>query len=466
MFRLQILFIQPNYQQARKSRGGTWGIHPPLGLCYLASVLKTHDVSVQILDANALNLTETDVIKYILENKPSLVGFTMLTPSHSFCLNVIKKIQKDCIIVAGGPHASALPQQLAQEGFIVVRGEGEDTMLDLVAQKPLKDIDGITYMGEDKLIHHNPDRQPITDLDSIPYPARYLLPNNGVDKPYRSAASRYPTWATVLTSRGCPYSCYFCNKNIFSHRFRPRSPENIVGEIELLVKKYGVKEIDIADDVFNFDLKRAETILDMIIDKKFDIYLRATNGLRADKITPSFLEKFKRAGGDYIAYGVESGSQEVLDLIPKGITLAQIKCTVEMTKKAKIRVAGFFMFGLLGDTPETMQKTIDFAKDLDLDIAVFNILAPYPGTRLWHIIQERGGKILIDNYTEFHHTANRALFTLPGAPEPEEVVAAYRRAHKEFYFRPNYILKQLLKIRSIAQLNEMIGGLKSLLRIS
>ncbi len=124
------------------------------------------------------------------------------------------------------------------------------------------------------------------------------------------------------------------------------------------------------------------------------------------------------------------------------------------------------MFGLLGDTPETMQKTIDFAKDLDLDIAVFNILAPYPGTRLWQMIQERGGKILVDNYAEFHHTANRALFTLPGAPEPEEVVAAYRRAHKEFYFRPKYIFKQLFKTRSIAQLKEMIGGLKSLLRIS
>jgi radical SAM superfamily enzyme YgiQ (UPF0313 family) len=463
---MRVLLVQPNYQQARESRGGTWGIHPPLGLCYLASVLETHDVPVKILDANALNLNETDVIKYIRENKPSLVGFTMLTPSHSFCLNVIKDVQEECMIIAGGPHASALPHQLAQEGFIVVRGEGENTILDLVAQKPLKDIEGITYRGQDGQIHHNPNRPPITDVDAIPFPARYLLPNKGVDHPYRSAASRYATWATVLTSRGCPYSCYFCNKNIFSHKFRPRTPENVVGEIELLVKKYGVKEIDIADDVFNFNLNRAETILDMIVEKKLDIYLRATNGLRADKITPSFLEKFKQAGGDYIAYGVESGSQEVLDRIPKAITLDQIKRTIELTKKAKIRVAGFFMFGLLGDTPETMQQTIDFAKELDLDIAVFNILAPYPGTRLWQIIHEREGKILIENYDEFHHTANRALFTLPGVPEPEDVVAAYRRAHKEFYFRPKYIFNQLFKTRSIAQLKEMIGGLKSLLQIS
>ena len=134
----------------------------------------------------------------------------------------------DTTIIAGGPHASALPHQLAQEGFIVVRGEGENTLLELVAQKPLKDIKGITYRGEDGQIHHNPNRPPITDLDSIPFPARYLLPNKGVDYPYRSAASRYATWATVLTSRGCPYACYFCNKNIFSHKFRPRSPENVV----------------------------------------------------------------------------------------------------------------------------------------------------------------------------------------------------------------------------------------------
>lgn len=463
---MTVLLVQPNYQRSRESRGGTWGIHPPLGLCYIASVLGNHNVPVKILDANALNLNEEDVISYIHKNEPSLVGFSMLTPAHNFCLNVAKKVREDNMVVAGGPHASALPEQLAREGFIIVRGEGENTMLDLVAQRPLKEIEGISFMGEDKVIHHNPDRTPIIDLDTIPFPSRHLLPNNGVGRPYRSAASRYATWSTILTSRGCPYACYFCNKNIFRHKFRPRSPKNVVNEIELLVKEYQVKEIDIADDVFNFDLKRAEKILDLIVERKLDIYLRATNGLRVDKITPSFLEKFKRAGGDYIAYGIESGSQEVLNLIPKAVTLTQIRRTVEMTKKAKIRVAGFFMFGLLGDTPQTMQQTINFAKDLDIDIAVFNILAPYPGTRLWKMIQEKGGKIFLNSYDDFHHTANRALFTLPGAPKPEEVVAAYRRAHKEFYFRPKYILKQLYRTRSMAQLKEMIGGLQSLLKIS
>lgn len=463
---MEALLVQPNYQRARESRGGTWGVHPPLGLCYIAAVLERHSVPVKILDANALNLTGEDVTSYIHEKKPSLVGFSMLTPAHGFCVNVAKSVQEECLTVAGGPHATALPKQLLQEGFdVVVRGEGEYAMLDLAEQKPLKSILGISYKGKNATLHHNPDRPPVTDLDAIPFPSRHLLPSNGVDSPYRSAASRYAPWSTVLTSRGCPYACYFCNKHIFGFKFRARSPENVVDEIEFLVKEYGVREIDIADDVFNLDLKRAEKILGMIVERKLDIYLRATNGLRVDRITASFLEKFKRAGGDYIAYGIESGAQEVLDLIPKHMSLDQIRRGVKLTKRAGVRVSGFFIFGLLGDTPQTMQKTIDFAKELDLDIAVFNILAPYPGTRIWRIIQEKGGTILVDSYDDFHHTADRALFTLPGGPPPEDVAEAYRRAHKEFYLRPKYVVKQLLKVRSRVQLREMIGGLKSVLRV-
>ncbi|MFQ6086089.1 MAG: B12-binding domain-containing radical SAM protein, partial [Candidatus Bathyarchaeia archaeon] len=204
-------------------------------------------------------------------------------------------------------------------------------------------------------------------------------------------------------------------------------------------------------------------IMDLIIKKDLDLYLRATNGLRVDRITTRFLEKFKRAGGDYVAYGIESGDQEVLDRIPKRVTIDQIRRAVKLTKKAGLRVSGFFIFGLLGDTPETMRKTIEFAKELDLDVAVFNILAPYPGTELWDIIHKSEGRILVEDYDEFHHTANRALFTLPNGPDPDEVVKAYRRAHREFYFRPRYALKQLLKVRSASQIRELIGGVKSLL---
>jgi len=432
-------------------------------LLYIAAVLEKNNYNVKIVDANALNLSPRETRCAIRSFDPDIVGFSILTPAHNFCLDVVKQIQ-DVTTVAGGPHATVMADTLLLAGFdAVVHGEGEEAFLELL-RKPLKDVLGISWRSTFRRFS-NPDRDSIQDLDSLPFPARHLLPNNGISEPYRAAASRYKKWATILTSRGCPYSCYFCNKNIFGYKFRVRSPKNVLEEIEFLVSEYGVKEIDIADDVFNLDLKRAEEILDMIISENLNLYIRATNGLRIDHITESFLRKFKKAGGDYIAYGIESGNQKVLDMIPKHITLDQVRKVVSLTKKVGLRVAGFFIFGLIGDTKESMEETLDFSKRLDLDIAVYNTLAPYPGTRVWDIILESGGSIDTSDFSEFHHTSNKIMFSLPDGPKPEDILEIYKRAHREFYFRKTYVLRELSKVRSFAQLKELFRGASSLLRM-
>jgi radical SAM superfamily enzyme YgiQ (UPF0313 family) len=173
----------------------------------------------------------------------------------------------------------------------------------------------------------------------------------------------------------------------------------------------------------------------------------------------------KAAGCYYLAYGIESGSQEVLDIIPKKIKLDEIREAVRLAKKYNIEVTGFFMLGLIGDTPASMRKTIDFAKELDVDIAQFTICTPYPGTRLWDMVQKEG-KLLTKNFSELHHTAGKARFIHPRAPLPEEVEQAYIQAHREFYFRPKYVIKKILAIRSLNQVKMMLRGLTAIMKIN
>lgn len=460
---MKVLLIQPNHRKGGEDKG-VWGITAPMGLCYIAAVLEQNKINVEILDANALNISAKEVISEVIKRNPKIIGVSMLTPDHNYCVEIAKGLDQEYIKVAGGPHATAVPDELLNNGFdIVVRGEGEYTMLDLASEKDLTDVYGISYKSDGR-IFRNPDRKTV-DPNSLPLPSRHLLLAAGVDMPYFSTATRYKPWAEVLTSRGCPYDCYYCNKNTLGYKYRPRTPENVVGEIEYLAKDFNVKEFNILDDTFNFDIARAEKICDLIIEKKLNIYLRFSNGIRADKITESLLKKMKEAGCYYLAYGIESGSQEVLDKIPKNLKLEEIREAVRLAKKFNIEVTGFFMFGLIGDTPETMKNTIDFAKELNVDIASFSICTPYPGTRLWNMIQKEG-KILSKDYGELFHTIGKARYIHPLAPSPEEIEKAYINAHREFYFRPKYIVKKALSIHSLSQIKTMMRGFSAILRIS
>ena len=452
----KVLLIQPNYFYQRKS--GAWGVNPPLGLAYIAAVLEQNKIPVEILDANALNLSPQEVLSHIEKSSPDIVGMSILTPAHQYCLDVIQNLPANIISVAGGNQATALPDDLLKQGFkIVVSGEGEYTFLEIAQDKGWSQILGISYLKESR-VQTNLPRPPV-DVNSIPFPARHLLPSNGINLPYKSAETQYFPWTGIFTSRGCPFNCYYCFKKTFGRQVRQRSVENVVSEIVFLKEKYGIKEIDIYDDLFNFDLARAKAILDEIIKRKLNIYIRCSNGLRVDKINPPFLDKMKKAGCIYIAFGVESGDQEVLDKIPKGITIEQIKAAVKMTKKAGIKTAGFFIFGLLGDTKESMRKTLDLAKELDLDLTSFTIATPYPGTRLWDFVKEKG-EIFSTKWSDFHHSAGKMIFQHPEAPPQKEVEEFYKKAYLEFYLRPAYIVKQLLKIRSPLQAkNLFLGGI-------
>lgn len=452
----KVLLVQPNYRQ--KKDAAIWGINPPLNPAYIAAVLEKEGIEVEILDANLLNYSPQQVADHAKEKNITYVGLSILTPVHNYCVKVAKLLPEQIISVAGGPHAAGLPDELLRDGFdTVIRGEGEYAMLELVTGKDMKGIQGLSYIKDNEIIH-NEGRKPL-DPNALPLPARHLLFKNGVDKPYTSEGTRFFPWSPIFTARGCPYSCYYCNKSTFGTCFTPRSPENVLTEITELVKKYNVKEIDFYDDCFNFDISRAEKILDLIIAEKLKIYLRFSNGLRADKIDENLLVKMKKAGCDYLAYGIESGCQEILDRIPKAIKLETIRKAVALTKKQGITTIGFFMLGLIGDTEETMQKTIDLAKGLDLDGAIFNIATPFPGTKMWQLIK-KNGEILISDWDEFFNTSGRMVYKYPGTAMPQVVEKMYRKAVREFYFRPKYIFSQLFRRLTPSQIPMLIKALK------
>ncbi|MFA6307035.1 MAG: radical SAM protein [Patescibacteria group bacterium] len=457
----KVLLIQPNYNTQRKT--GAWGVNPPIGLAYIAAVLEQNKIKVEILDANALNWSVEQVADYAKKARPAIVGVSILTPAHQYCLDIIRQLSQNIITVAGGNQSTAMPEELLKQGFkIVVLGEGEYTMLEIAQGKKLSDIQGIAYL-ENEDIKITSTRPPL-DVNALPFPARHLLLGNGVNLPYKSANTQYFPWTGIFTSRGCPYNCYYCFKKTFGHAVRQRSVKNVIDEILFLKNNYNIKEIDIYDDLFNFDLDRAEKILDEIIAKKLDLFIRCSNGLRVDKITPRFIDKLKKAGCHYIAFGIESGDQAVLDKIPKCVTIAQIKEAVKLTKQAGITTMGFFIFGLLGDDKASMQRTIDLSKELDLDLASFTIATPYPGTRLWETVKQKG-EIFFTNWDDYHHSTGKMMFTHPEvAASAKEVETMYRKAYWQFYFRPGFILKHFLKIRSFTQIKNMFNGLVSILK--
>lgn len=457
----KVLLVQPNY--ARERKHVKYSISPPLGLCYIAGLLEENGIDVEILDANALNLSADEVVQQVIERRATIAGVSVLMSGYKYATEIAKKLPEHIISVAGGAYASATPEKILKDGFrIAVKGRGEYPMLEIVSGKNLEDIPGIFYWENDKIMA-NPSRS-FEGLKSasLPKPARHLLISNGVNKPYQLAGVMYFPWAPVFTSIGCPYQCYWCSKQVFD-RFMPREPEDVVSEIKELVRNYKVKEIDIYDDCFNANLERAEKILDLIIKENLNIKLRFPNGIRANTVNLPFMEKMKKAGCIEVAYGIESGDQDILNKIPKALSLEEIRKAVKYTKEAGILTVGFFILGLRGDTEITMQRTIDFAKELAVDVAFFSILTPYPGTPLWNLI-EREGKFLVKDYDDLHQSSGKMSFLHPEFPSPALTEKMQKMAYRTFYFSPKYILKRLIRLKNWHQLTLSIRGIPEIIK--
>lgn len=460
---MKILLINPYHYYASGINEATK--YPPIGLIYIAAVLEKHGHKPYVIDANMMALKNEKIIEKISSFNPEMIGISAniinSRAAIELCYEIRKRFKK-IKIVCGGTMPTTLPGKFLKFSDIVVRGEGEKTMLELVNRKPLSKIDGISYKINNRIVHTK-SRKLLSEkeLNELPFPAYNLMEPD--IRLYKSRARKTPS-IPIITSRGCPFNCIFCNKNIFGHAFRARYPENVIKEIDWLVHNYGARQIDILDDNFTLDLDRAEKICDLIIKKSYRIFINCQNGIRADRITNKLAYKMKKAGVFKVGMGIESGNLYIQKKIRKNLKLKDVERAITLFKKHKILVHGLFMLGLPGDNPDTMQDTVDFALKADPNIAIFNITIPFPGTDLY-IYVEKNGRFLQDvEKGIFSGFYGGMVFYETEKTKKEDVINYYKMAHRKFYMKPRKIFDIVSGVRSWEELKWIIGSSLEIIR--
>jgi anaerobic magnesium-protoporphyrin IX monomethyl ester cyclase len=466
----KVLLIQPPiYKSEYSARGSahTLSILPPMGLAYIAAYLREHGHDCEIMDGMAIPFNVNSVV--LKASSFDVIGITAVSTFAkrvNEIISVLKRNQVKAPVVVGGPHATVLPESCLRNGAdYVVLGEGEITMLELVdalaSGGDIGNVSGIAYL-RDNTVHRTAARRVISNLDDIPLPARDLLP---MDR-YRSseARSKKQPSHSLFTSRGCPGTCSFCNKMIFGTKVRYFTVERIIEEFFLLRDRYGAQDIAIWDDNFLADSNVAHAVCDALIRNK----LNRTWSIEAriDSVDRDVLLHAKEAGCDFIAYGIESGSQKVLDSMNKRITLEQIRQVIKMTKEVGINIRGYFMMGMPYETLEDMDKTISFAKELNVEVASFTLFVPLPGTLEYRRALKTGTFIdpeyyLRNVYPEFNFP-DSPLY-IPEGMTQEELLEKHKSAYNQYYFRIPFLLKSLLAMRSFQDIMRSIKGMLSLL---
>ncbi|MDD4938558.1 MAG: radical SAM protein [Candidatus Omnitrophica bacterium] len=463
----KILFILPAVKSLFGDSYAAPG-HPHVGIAYLSAFLKSRGVEVSIFDAGI----EKDIralSPFIKDFEPSLIGVTVFSYCHHLAREIIKEVRKTSAlpIVAGGPHISATKTQMLLEDADVdfaIKGEGEETLLELFQAlnngKDYSKIDGLIWRSNGQVVE-NHDRDFIEDLDSLPLPDYESF---GLEKYLNTREEKK---LPIITSRGCPYGCNFCSVHLSMGRgFRPRSPENILKELEYWYGK-GFRTFDFNDDCFSLDLERAMKVCDLIIGSGMKITYQLYNGIRADRLTKEFLKKMKDSGCNFVSYGCESGNEEILKAIEKGLKLEQVRNAVEWSNEAGIRNSVNFIIGHPHETYRTAMETLDFAKSLPCDFVNIYNLVPYPGTELYKWIKENG-RFLVDEKVYLRGIAsydNEPIFETKEFSKKERVKvnkkgrALYERRILEFRLgkRLGYIAYLLMRLRPLAKLGRTIA---------
>ena len=440
---------------------------PPMGLAIIAAVLERSGYPVSVVDANALRLKPEEIPPLTLD--ADIVGLTAMTPSINTALKIarhIKSERPDLPVILGGPHATLLPEETlatAPEVDIIVRGEGEETIIDLLRalenDRPLAGVPGITCR-EGGTIISTESRPMLTDLDSLPFLAYHLLPWRKY-RPHPPHGRALP-FAVSITSRGCPYHCAYCSKPVFGNRFRAQSPERVIDEIIFYREKYGIREIAFYDDVFTLQKDRAYNIADQMIKRDLELYW--TCETRVNLVDKELLRHMKRAGCYAIAYGVESAAPEILETISKGITPQQVEEAVAITREVGMQTIGYFMLGSPGETPETIRQTIEFARKLKLDFAQFALATPFPCTELYEVYQREQGKAVPWENFVYGDIGSKEnpVFESPQLSRSDLQYWA-KKAYRQFYLRPAYIRQRLASIKSPGDIKVNLKGLIMLL---
>ncbi len=439
----------------------------PLGLGYIAAVLEENDIDVKILDGYVTGLNREKLRKELNTYSPDIVGISVVTPRVKQALDIsriVKERNPENYVVLGGPHITALGEKVINEDDvdIAVLGEGEFTMLDLVKaienRDDLSRVSGILYKKRDGEVIRTKSRGLVKDLDQLPHPAFHLLPIGKYNPPAAWSKRRKGSYANIITSRGCPNSCSYCDVGLtFGRRYRMHSPEHVVEELKYLYNEFNVRNISFRDSIFILSKKRIKKLCELINERGLDISWECNGWV--NYIDEDLLKTMKESGCWQIQYGVESGNQEVLNKASRNTTIEQIREAFRLTKKVGLEVHGYFMVGLPGETKETIEDTIRLAKEINPDLVGFTIATPFPGTEFYKWATENK-YLKINDWNSFVY--NTAIVETPQL-SIKELIEAQERALKSYYLRPGQIFKKIIKMRSLNDLKTNLGYARVLL---
>lgn len=447
--------IEPN-TRLPKSLDRVRGEVAPLGILYIASMLKKTGHEVRIFDNKVQGLSKKIFENEIGKFRPDFCGITVMSSTIHGALEAARICKtKGAIVIIGGPQLAAFPKESISYDFVDfgIIGEAENSLVDFIEcyghSERYKQIEGLVFKENNRIVVNKPAI--VQNLNDLPFPGYHLVPMHR----YRSVISGEKT-ATMITSRGCPYKCGFCFKTPSDKKIRFRNPENVVDEIEYLIKDFGIKELMFYDDILTLRREHITGICEEILRRKIKIRWESLN--RVDLVDRDLLLLMKRAGCFRIRYGVESGNEEILKLMKKYISLNKTREIFILTNNLGIETFAYFIIGYVNETEETIKDTIKFSIKLNPSKVMFTIATPYPKTDLFNLAVRK--HLISPNYWEDYSLGKRHTRIPYLLKEADKWC---KRAYYKFYFRPKCILTQVKKCIVNNELKNTCQAFKGLL---
>ena len=440
------------------------GLIPPLSLMSVGAILEDEGVDVKLIDMEAERSSYDDVLQRVKDFNPDMLAFTLTTYSFHPVLSWINKFKEDTglPILVGGKHVELYPSETMSHKAIdfAIVGEAEAPLPEFIKAykngKSFTDVKSLCYRDDTGETHIDPFQSPvIDDLDTIPWPSQKLLKN----ELYSNILTRRKNFTAMMSSRGCPYRCTFCDQH--RPKYRNRSARSFVDEVKYNYENFGIREFDIYDSTFTADRKRVIEICDLLVEENMDIEFTVRSTVMA--VTHELIDALKRAGCHTIMYGIESSNIDILKNMKKRIPADRLWDRIQYTHDAGIQVLGFFIFGYPGETHETIQETIKLSLQLPLTYAQYTVLWPFPDTEIYQYYLDEGK--IGDYWSEYTlDPTNEREIELVGAHISREEATNYlAQAYRKFYFRPRIFLHRVRTLKSFGEFKRVARAATGLL---
>ncbi len=470
---MKVLLVNPDYAIERymgKHFGRMGWVMPPMGVLYLAAQLERDGIGVRVYDAQ---VEQRPLAEVLGDYSPQIVGITCATAlveSTFAAARLVKEHDPSAVVLAGGVHPTVRPEEMLRcaDVDIAVRGEGMISQVEIAraveGDGDFTHIRGISYRRDGEIVH-NQARPLEQNVDSFPFPARHLVPMD-VYRMSPDLSIRRP-YDIVFGAFGCPFDCVFCAAQVvMGGSFRMRSVDNIMEEIDLVVRDYQPRSLLMGDDNFVISPERTMEFCEKYRARGYHRTLPWQIATRVDSVDPEILQALADAGCYLVSFGIESAVPRLLDTVEKGARPDQAEAAVRWAKEAGLKVRATLILGLPGETRAESLETIAFAKRLPIDQVRFALATPYPGTRLWEIALEEGS-LRVDDWIELSSMGGYRegdIVYVPEGRESEELKKLQRQANFSFYFRPKIMLGFATRVRSLEDVSEYVRGAWGLLR--